>query len=274
MKDSNCIEFLQWALPQLGMRWLGFRKVRKQVCKRIDRRLKQLDLVDVGSYRSYLDAHPTEWLVLDGDCRISISRFYRDRAVFDYLRAEILPELATTARWSAQHQVRCWSAGCASGEEPYTLNIIWKLAVGPRCADVALNLVATDNDPHLLDRARRACYSKSSLKDFPRDWLRRVFAQSDELFWLKPEYRDGIDFVRQDIRREMPEGDFHAVFCRHLAFTYFDERVQRDVIEGILAKLPLGGILVTGKQEKLLAPRSELQEIRPNMGIYQKRNTD
>ena len=86
MNDADCVEFLQWALPRLRMRWAGFRKVRGQVCKRIGRRLKELGLGDIDAYRSYLDKHSEEWEILDGLCRITISRFHRDRKVFECLR--------------------------------------------------------------------------------------------------------------------------------------------------------------------------------------------
>ena len=225
----------------------------------------------MDSYRTYLEAHPTEWRAFDSYCRIPISRFYRDRGVFDYVRDEVFPELATTARLNSQDQVRCWSAGCASGEEPYTFNVIWRLAVSPQFPDVELNLLATDIDPHMLERARAACYSGSSLKDFPVDWLPLAFAESDGLFKLKPEYRAGIEFLQQDIRQQMPDGRFQCIFCRHLAFTYFDEATQRDMIAKILDKLLPEGILVLGKQEKMLVTQPELEEVRPNLGIYQKR---
>jgi chemotaxis protein methyltransferase CheR len=270
MKDSDCVEFLHWALPRLQMRWAGFRKVRKQVCKRIDRRLSELRLPDGVAYRDYLEAHGEEWSVLDMFCRISISRFYRDRGVFDYLRDDVLPTLATMAQVSGDHRVRCWSAGCASGEEVYTVNILWKRHVGSWFPDLPLRIIATDSDPSMLDRARRGCYSTSSLKDVPKDWLTAAFTESGDCLCVKPEFRDGVDFVLQDIRRDMPEGRFHLVLCRHLAFTYFNEALQQETLGRVLTKLVSGGILVTGKQEPLPIQPVELQPCQPNMGIYRK----
>jgi len=94
MKDAQCVAFLQQTLPRLGMRWAGYRKVRRQVCKRIDRRLHALGLADIESYAGYLETHPEEWESLDAFCRISISRFCRDRGSFDRLAQEVLPRLA------------------------------------------------------------------------------------------------------------------------------------------------------------------------------------
>ena len=120
MKDLQCTEFLKWCLPVLRFSWPGFRKVRKQVCKRLTRRTGELGLPDLVAYREYLVSHHEEWQVLDSLCRVTISRFYRDRRVFDVLRFEILPTLARRALTDAEKEVRCWSAGCCSGEEPYT----------------------------------------------------------------------------------------------------------------------------------------------------------
>jgi chemotaxis protein methyltransferase CheR len=270
MKDVDCVEFLQWALPRLRMRWPGFRKVRKQVCKRIDRRLRELGLPDIQAYREYLEAHREEWSDLDTFCRIPISRFYRDIAVFDYLRDDVLPMLASAAQTSRNRNVRCWSAGCASGEEAYTLNIIWKLGLTFRFPNVPLRVIATDSDHNLLERARRGCYSMSSLKDVPNGWLQAAFTRSDDCYCVKPEFRNGIDFVLQDMRAEMPDGRFHLVICRHVAFTYFDEALQQETLRRILTKLHSGGVLVTGKQEPLPMRPAELVECLPHMGIYRK----
>jgi chemotaxis methyl-accepting protein methylase len=84
MSDSQCVAFLKWALPRLGMRWAGYRKVRRQVCNRARRRASELGLSDLNAYRRYLEAHPGEWAVLDSLTPITISRFYRDHGTFDY----------------------------------------------------------------------------------------------------------------------------------------------------------------------------------------------
>jgi chemotaxis protein methyltransferase CheR len=96
--EIQWVEFLQWALPRLGLRWPGFRKVRRQVIRRIARRIEALQLGDLDHYRRYLEAHAEEWPRLDGCCRITISRFYRDRQVFDALAQAGLPELVRLCR--------------------------------------------------------------------------------------------------------------------------------------------------------------------------------
>lgn len=270
MRDAECVALLQWMLPQLQLRWLGFRKVRRQVCKRIERRMRELHLSDVVAYRTYLEAREEERSVFDGFCRISISRFYRDRGVFDCLRDSILPELAELARSRGDDALCCWSAGCASGEEVYTLKIVWGLSVAARFPDLPLRITATDSEAAMLDRCRQACYSFSSLKDLPREWVSAAFDVRGDLFCLRDEYRREIDFRQQDVRSEMPDGPFHLILCRHMAFTYFEEGLQRRILSELLARLIPSGVLVVGKQEPLPSDVAGLSSCGSRMGIYRR----
>jgi chemotaxis protein methyltransferase CheR len=231
------------------MRWEGFRKVRRQVCKRLSRRLHALDLPNLEAYRSYVASHHTEWQVLDTLCQVTISRFYRDRGVFDALRDRILPALADRARESNTPVVRCWSAGCGSGEEAYTLRILWHAMdwVDP----VVLEIAATGMDRRLLERARRAVYPESSLKDLPDHLARMAFRRRGDEWRLGDGFRDGVEFIEQDIRSDVPEGRFQLVLCRNLVFTYFEEQLQTEVLANILDRLEPGGFLVIGVHESL-----------------------
>ena len=124
MKDSECINFLQWALPQMQMQWSGFRKVRSQVCKRIDRRINKFSFNDIRSYRDYLETHAEEWEELSNLCRITISKFYRDIGVYLSLQNEYLPDLLRQISKEGKATLNVWCVGCGSGEEPYTISII------------------------------------------------------------------------------------------------------------------------------------------------------
>src|SRR6516225_732332 len=121
MPEDARVDFLKWCVPRLGLRWPGYRKVRGLVGKRLNRRLAELGLADLSAYRTFLMREPAEWGQLDAMCRIPISRFYRDRGVFDAIGQQLLPEAAAAVTARGANAVKCWSAGCASGEEPYTL---------------------------------------------------------------------------------------------------------------------------------------------------------
>ncbi len=251
MKNEQCVCFLQWALPQLGMRWPGFRKVRNQVCKRVDRHIQDLGLTGVETYQAYLEEHPDEWRQLDPLCRITISRFYRDKEVFAVLAEEVLPSLVRGVRDRGDTTLCIWSAGCGSGEEPYTLAVLWAMELQSQFPGISIEIVATDADPNMMRRCRDACYEFGSLKDLPETWRDRVFAREDDAYCLKPEYKRNIEILEQDIRREQPNGPFDLVLCRNLVFTYFDDALQLKALSRLVDAMHDDAALVIGVHERL-----------------------
>ena len=247
VNDADCVAFLQWALPRLGLRWAGYRKVRRRACKRIGRRMRELGVAGVAAYRARLDAEPAEWRALAALCPIPISRFYRDREVFDCLGAEVLPALARGAR-----RLECWSAGCASGEEPYTLAIQYRLSAD--MPGIPLRILGTDVDARLLERARMACYPPSSLKALPPAWRSQAFETRGRQFCLRDEYRQAVQLERQDLAVEVPWREFDLILCRNLAFTYFDAERAQLTLRRIASRLRPGGALVIGIHERLPPP--------------------
>ncbi|KPK37284.1 MAG: hypothetical protein AMJ69_12010 [Gammaproteobacteria bacterium SG8_47] len=270
MRDTECIEFLQWCLPHMSMRWVGFRRVHKQVCKRLQRRLRELGLVDLKAYRRYLEQHRVEWHTLDHLCQITISRFYRDRVVFGQLSDEVLPELAERALSHARTELRCWSIGCASGEEPYSLALLWHFALAPHYPSLRLEICASDINTQLLARAAKACFSAGSIKALPPDWSAQAFAQRGQLYCLKPMWRDAIEFIEQDIRHAQPPGPFDLILCRNLVFTYYDDPLQRRLLDAMAARLRPGAALVVGAHEALPARQSSFQPWDGLRFIYRK----
>jgi chemotaxis protein methyltransferase CheR len=264
MTDRECVELLRWAAPRLRLRWEGFRRVRGQVCKRITRRMRELGLADVAAYRARLEAEEAEWAVLDALCRVTISRFYRDKRVFDVLREELLPTLLEEARARGERTFRVWSAGCASGEEPYTLAVLFHLGLRPRFPELRLELLATDADAHLLERARRGCYRAATLRELPPEWAARAFEACDGEQCIRAPFREGLTFRREDLRAGMPEGPFHLVLCRNVAFTYFArEPLQREVLARLVERLVPGGVLVIGAHESLPGVETDAGLTRP-----------
>jgi len=271
MDDRSCVAFLQWALPHMGMRWPGFRKVRRQVCRRIRDRIFEMGLEGPEAYRSHLHEDPREWEHLATLCRVTISRFHRDRGVFRFLSSEVLPSLAEeVARGGEGSRLRAWSAGCASGEEPYTLAILWRLDSPSTPPDVKLRILATDVDPVVLDRARRASYPSGTLRELPDALIERAFEPVGGEFRLGPAFREGVEFREADLRRELPDESFHLILCRNLVFTYFDENEQSRILSGLLERLERGGGLVLGAHETLPEGRWPLEPWAPSEPVFRR----
>jgi chemotaxis protein methyltransferase CheR len=240
------------------------------VWRRIGHRLAELHLGGPDAYRAYLLSHPEEWAALESYCHISISRFLRDREVFDRLGRDVLPDLAERAARRGDGRVRAWSAGCASGEEPYSLMLLWRFVLSSRFPRVALEVLATDVDDVLLARARAARYRGSSLREVPHAWRDAAFVRDGDSFALRDELRSTVEFRRSDLRLELPDATFDLILCRNVICTYFDEPLQRRTLGALLALLRPGGVFVIGRRERLPRGLSGLTDWIPELGIFRR----
>jgi chemotaxis protein methyltransferase CheR len=213
--------------------------------------MNALGIDSVAGYRRYLEAQPGEWRALDALCPITISRFCRDKGVFDLMRTSVLPTLAGACLERGGGELRAWSAGCGSGEEPYTLAIIWDAALRPLFTDLRLSVLATDASPAMVARAAAACYEARSLKELPQAWRARAFERTGRLYSLHQRYRAAVELRQQDLRQAMPEGPFDLILCRNLAFTYFEPALQETILLDMAKRLRLRGALVVGAHERL-----------------------
>ncbi|MFO8235257.1 MAG: CheR family methyltransferase [Bacteroidales bacterium] len=244
MKDDNCVEFLQWALPKLNFRWKGYKKVRKQVCKRIQRRMNELQLNNTEEYKIYLQNNKNEWKILDIFCRITISRFYRNQKIFEKIGIEILSYL-----FKNQDKVRCWSVGCASGEEPYSVSLIFFNIIHSISPVKEIEIIATDIDSNVLNRAKNGCYEYTTIKELPEHWKTKCFNKVSSTYCIKNKYKEVVQFQQQDIREKKPEGKFNLILCRNLVATYFEKELQKKILKEMSQKLNKHGFLVLGKNE-------------------------
>jgi chemotaxis protein methyltransferase CheR len=272
MTDADLVRFLEWSVTLLGLRWTGLRAFRGTVRKRLTKRLRELRLPDLAAYRAFVEREPAEAARLEAMCRIPISRLYRDAGVFDLLATELLPERARIAEREGRSAVRIWSAGCASGEEPTTLAIVWHVDVAPAHPSLSLELVATDADEGMLARAERGAYGPGSVRELPARLLERAFRREGSLYVARPELRRGITFRREDLRRAMPDGPFDVVLCRNMLLTYIDESQHLPLLQAIIARLLPGGVLVVGSRETMPVGLTGLELRGP--GVYVARTID
>jgi chemotaxis protein methyltransferase CheR len=212
--------------------------------------MRELGVAGLDAYRDHLEAHADEWRALEELCRVTISRFYRDRDVWDHLVADVLPRCAAAAD-EQRRSADVWSAGCGAGEEPYTMAIAWRLAIEPRWPSVPLRVLATDLDAHQLRRASAAVYPAGALRELPPAWRAAAFDEVGGEATLRPAYRAAVTFARRDVRAAVLGGPFDVVLCRNLAFTYLAEDVQREVLAAFRAALRPGGALMIGMHEQL-----------------------
>lgn len=231
--------------------------------------MSSLGVADFVGYRALLQRDSAEWRALDECCHITISRFFRDICVFEVLRTYVLPDIAARAKREGR-DARIWSAGCAAGEEVYTLKLLWDLEIANTCPGVPVSLTATDIDATMLARAREACFELTSLRELPPYLVAQAFDRKGALYCVKPQHREGIDFLHQDLRTQAPTYSFDLILCRYVAFTYFSLPLQKQVLELILDRLLPMGYLAMGTHEELPDDGLLLRQLTGTPQIFQK----
>lgn len=260
------VDFLHWVLPELGYRWEGFRKPRGQVLQRIHQRIRELDLQGFDEYALFLKKVPEEWNRLEDTLYVTISRFFRDRILWDELSERILPDMVKN---NAPSRAGIWSAGCCNGEEPYSIAI----AADKSGILNSINIWASDKNPDLLERAKTGSYAVSSLKELSAGERSNYFS-FDELhseYVINPDIRKSVQFEVRNIRGSLPDPDdpFSLVFCRNLVFTYFDETAQLQFLSGIREILMDGGLVIVGSNETL-PEGNGWKKVQGNLPLYMK----
>ncbi len=233
--------FLAETLPPLGLAPAAL--IRRNIRRRIMRRMESVGIHDFSSYLQFLRRNPSEWDVLRPLFTVTISRFFRNRRVFETLASQVLSPLAAKG-----NPVCAWSSGCASGEEAFTLRILWEELPGKK---PDLSIVATDIDEECLKRAGEGLYPESSLREVPGEISDRYFGREGGRYRLREEVVRSVAFRRHDLLCESPPGDFDLVLCRNAAFTYFTVPRRIAIVEAIAEALAPGGCLVLGRTEKL-----------------------
>ncbi len=239
-------ELLREVAPFLGLQWRPFK--RRGIKRRIEHRIAQIGLTNFGEYLLRVRKDPAEQNHLAGFLTVTISRFFRDRGAFDTLEHSIIPSLL---KEEGKRNLRIWSIGCASGEEPYSLSVLWEEKFGKIWPQIHSSTLATDIDEKLLKRAREGRYKKSSLKEVPEDILKNYFKMDKTFYILDPSIREKVEFRKHDIIHEEPFCGMDMVFCRNLAFTYFSKEIQMDCLGKIAESLQEKGYLMIGKDESL-----------------------
>lgn len=235
-------------LDAFGLSWRGYRKVRKGAKRRLARMMASCEAASVAVLveRCRLDETLREEALRA--LVVPISRFFRDRRLWVVLETELLPGLI---RWCGD-PLRVWSAGCARGEEVYSLKILWhELAAHGACLP-SLELWATDLHPGFLEAASQGIYSGSSLRDM--DSIRRsafFVPVAADCYRVSPELKRGIFWRVSDLIHDAPPASgFHLVFLRNNLLTYYGLREQESALMRVVASLVEGGFLILGNRER------------------------
>lgn len=235
------------------------------ILRRLKRRLVATGAESIDGYATYLGDHPDELKQLVNTLLIKVTEFFRDPELFEYLRREVLPGLLAEAREEGR-QLRIWSAGCATGEEAYTLAIMVSELLGSDAALSDVRIFATDVDEEAVDFARHGVYPESALSGLSEDQIGRYFVEDDGRYEVKKPVRGMIVFGEHDLARRSPFPRIDLVVSRNVLI-YFTQELQRRALQLFAYSLRDGGCLVLGKAEttsplgEFFAPRDRRHKV-------------
>jgi two-component system CheB/CheR fusion protein len=208
--------------------------------------------VGVESYDEYIDylqVHPEEFASLFNTILINVTGFFRDPPTWEYLAEEVVPELIR--RRPADAPLRAWCAGCASGEEPYTLAMVLARALGDKGFQDRVKIYATDIDEQALDIARHGAYAPRHIEDVPQQALERFFERTEQRYVFRKDFRRCVIFGRNDLVQDAPISRIDLLVCRN-TLMYFTAETQAQILGRFHFALDNDGILVLGKSEMLI----------------------
>lgn len=217
--------------------------------RRLAARLRSLDLHSYRQYVDYLDREPGEYARLLDTLTINVTEFFRDASVYRVFRERVIPELIAMKPRGKKRLIRVWSAGCATGEEAYSIamSVIDALK---GTEGFMVNVLATDIDDSALRVARAARYEVAQLRHIPSELQVQYTQVEGDTFVVKPEVTRTVRFRHFNLFEDKPIGVADVVFCRNV-FIYFDRERQDRIIDMFYHAIPRGGYLVLGRSERL-----------------------
>jgi two-component system, chemotaxis family, CheB/CheR fusion protein len=240
--------------------------------RRIERRMGVHKIDKIASYITFLQENPKEIEILFKELLIGVTNFFRDADVWEKLSNVILQEII--ANLSEGANLRAWAAGCSTGEEAYTLAIIFKETLDklPTQKNVSLQIFATDLDHEAIEVARRGIYSANIVSDISPERLKRFFVKTEEGYRVSTEIREMVVFAQHNTIMHPPFTKIDILSCRNLLI-YMDVELQKKVLKLFYYSLNNNGIMLLGSSETLGSNISLFKVLDGKLKIY-KRTSD
>jgi two-component system, chemotaxis family, CheB/CheR fusion protein len=242
---------LEYVRNERGFDYTGYR--RPTLMRRFEKRMQTVGTDDYERYQAYLAEHPEEYVELFNTILINVTGFFRDRETWELVATEVIPQVL--AERPPEAPLRVWSAGCASGEEPYTIAMLLAEALGEEAFKRRVKIYATDVDDDALSQARDAAYSAKQLESVPPELRVRYFQQQNHGFAFRNDLRRAVIFGRNDLHRDPPISRVDLLVSRN-TLMYFGAEVQQRILANYYFALNRGGFLVVGKAEALQSGRN------------------
>ncbi len=222
----------------------------------VEKRMADKEIGDAKTYIRRLENDSEERIGLMDRLTVNVSRFFRNGLTFSYLAERVLPEMVSEKIRREDRSLRVWSAGCAGGEEPYSVAILLREIMEKEKAGMEVDIFGTDISRSVLGKAEEGVYCFDQVRDVGYGILRRYFTQKNDSYLLAPEIKKMVNFSYYDmvdpktyVPPESVFGNFDLVLCRNLLIYFRSER-QALIFNKLTRSLAGGGYLVLGEAER------------------------
>src|SRR4051812_17935148 len=250
MEDERFESLLGFLQQQRGFDFTGYK--RPSLMRRVLRRMHLMGVQGFDAYSDYLQVHPEEFPQLFNAILINVTTFFRDPAAWEYLNANVVPAILRAKK--PGDPVRVWSAGCASGQEAYSIAMLLAQAMGDDQFRERAKVYATDADEEALNEARLASYSEKQIEDVPAELRERYFEQVNSRHTFRADLRRTVIFGRHDLVQDAPISRLDLLICRN-TLMYFNAETQGRILSRFHFALngrDDPGYLFLGRAEMLL----------------------
>jgi chemotaxis protein methyltransferase CheR len=233
--------------------------------RRFEIRLRATGTETYARYILYLKKHPEEFTNLLNDLTINYTTFFRDTDVYQHLEHKLLPKL-----FLSKNPVKIWSAGCATGEEPYSLSILIHKLLGKHLLNHTVQIIASDIDKDALAKAQRGAYGPRQISTMSPEMIEQYFTHEGDSWLVKDFLKSIIHFERFDLNQASLHVNFDLILCRNVMI-YFSKEGQQHIHMNFFRALRDGGYMITGKSEILSGEPAEIfQALDYTTRVYQK----
>lgn len=225
--------------------------------RRINVRVRATNSENYGTYLKLLKEDPQEYEFLLDTLTVNVSEFFRNPETFRIIEKEVIPSLVKYRSGSLTRSIRIWSAGCAAGEEAYSLAILLHRTLKTDFNKYRIRIVGTDIDARSLEKAKKGVYNENSLKNLDPGTKERYFSKQGDTYQVINEFKNITQFKRHDLISGPRIDYFDLIVCRNVMI-YFKKEIQEQLQLNFYKALEKGGFLIIGKSETLLGSASSL----------------
>jgi two-component system CheB/CheR fusion protein len=263
--DDPLSDLLTYVSAQTNIDFRNYKS--STILRRIGRRMAVTHSATITDYSEYLQTHPDEVKELVRAFLIKVTGFFRDPEAFDFIKSTIIPAIVERGRANGRI-LRLWSAGCATGEEAYSLALLLADHLGPEISEWSVKVFATDLAADAINFARRGLYPENVLNDLPADYRQRFFERVDHGYRVIKSLRQIVIFGQQDISRGVPFPRIDLVSCRNLLI-YLKPDLQQTVLDLFAYSLHQShGYLFLGKAETTRPTKASFELVNKKWKIY------